>query len=122
MRKLFFLLTLGAFAAALSGLFSGTARAADTIKIGLAAVQSGSDAQIGLTMVQGSQVAIDEWNAKGGVLGRKIESISLDDEGKPDKAVTVAQTLVDDGVVAVPRRDFAACSARPRVGRSVPGQ
>ena len=73
----------------------------DTIKIGLAAVQSGSDAQIGLTMLQGSQIAIDEWNAKGGVLGKQIESISLDDEGNPQKANTVAHNLVDDGVVAV---------------------
>jgi branched-chain amino acid transport system substrate-binding protein len=72
-----------------------------TIKIGLAAVQSGSDAAIGATMLNGAQVAIDEWNAKGGVLGKKIETISLDDEAKPDKAVNVAQSLVDDGVVAV---------------------
>jgi branched-chain amino acid transport system substrate-binding protein len=73
----------------------------DTIKIGLAAVQSGSDAQIGLTMLQGSQIAIDEWNAKGGVLGKQIETLSLDDEGDPQKANTVAHNLVDDGVVAV---------------------
>jgi branched-chain amino acid transport system substrate-binding protein len=67
----------------------------------LAAVQSGGDAQIGATMLHGSQIAIDEWNAKGGVLGKQIETISLDDEGNPQKAVTVAQNLVDDGVVAV---------------------
>jgi branched-chain amino acid transport system substrate-binding protein len=73
----------------------------DTIKIGLAAVQSGSDAQIGATMLYGSQIAIDEWNAKGGVLGKQIETISLDDEANPQKANTVAHNLVDDGVVAV---------------------
>jgi branched-chain amino acid transport system substrate-binding protein len=72
-----------------------------SIKIGLAAVQSGSDAAIGATMLDGAQIAIDEWNAKGGVLGKHIDTISLDDEAKPDKAVNVAQTLVDDGVVAV---------------------
>ncbi|HEY0257522.1 MAG TPA: ABC transporter substrate-binding protein, partial [Candidatus Methylacidiphilales bacterium] len=72
-----------------------------TIKIGLAGAQTGSDGQLGLSMINGSKIAIDEWNAKGGVLGKKIEPISLDDEGKPDQAVTVAQTLVDDGVVAV---------------------
>lgn len=74
---------------------------AATIKIGMAGAQTGSDGQIGLSMLNGSKIAIDEWNAKGGVLGKKIETIALDDEGKPDKAVTVAQTLVDDGVVAV---------------------
>jgi branched-chain amino acid transport system substrate-binding protein len=71
------------------------------INIGMAGAQSGSDAQIGLSMLNGSRVAIDEWNAKGGVLGKKINPIILDDEGKSDKAVNVAQTLVDDGVVAV---------------------
>ena len=73
-------------------------------------MESGSDAQIGGTMLQGSQIAIDEWNAKGGVLGQQIETISLDDEGKPDKAVNVAQTLVDDGVTAVLGHLNSGCS------------
>ena len=80
---------------------AGCQKGSDTIKIGLAAVQSGSDAQIGATMLDGSQIAIDEWNAKGGVLGKQIETISLDDEANPQKANTVAHNLVDDGVVAV---------------------
>jgi branched-chain amino acid transport system substrate-binding protein len=95
------LLLLGAAAALGALALAGCQKQADTIKIGLAAVQTGSDAAIGTTMLNGSQIAVDEWNAKGGVLGKKIETISLDDEGKPDKAVNVAQTLVDDGVVAV---------------------
>ena len=111
MRKLHFLLSLAivfTVGSALTGCQKadqsgpGTPAAPPpSIKIGLAAVESGSDAQIGATMLEGSQIAVDEWNAKGGVLGRKIETISLDDEGKPDKAVNVAQTLVDDGVIAV---------------------
>jgi branched-chain amino acid transport system substrate-binding protein len=79
----------------------GCQKSPDTIKIGLAAVQSGSDAQIGATMLYGSQIAIDEWNAEGGVLGKQIETISLDDEANPQKANTVAHNLVDDGVAAV---------------------
>jgi branched-chain amino acid transport system substrate-binding protein len=115
-RKLHFLLSLTVISiAALTGCSKSsdqaqTTPAASTIKIGLAGVKSGSDAQIGLTMMQGSQVAIDEWNAKGGVLGRQIETITLDDEGKPDKAVNVAQTLVDDGVVAVLGHFNSGCS------------
>ena len=96
-RKLLLLVPL----AAAGALLFGCGKNANTIKIGLAAVKSGSDAAIGATMLDGAQIAIDEWNAKGGVLGKKIETISLDDEAKPDKAVNVAQTLVDDGVVAV---------------------
>lgn len=100
MRKLSLLLSLGVVLI-IGAMLTGCQKNPDTIKIGLAAVQSGSDAQIGLTMLQGSQIAVDEWNAKGGVLGKQIETISLDDEGNAQKANTVAHTLVDDGVVAV---------------------
>jgi branched-chain amino acid transport system substrate-binding protein len=74
---------------------------AATIKIGLAGAQTGSDGEIGLSMLNGSKVAIDEWNAKGGVLGKQIETVVLDDEASGQKAVTVAQSLIDAGVVAV---------------------
>ncbi len=100
MRKLPLFLSL-ALVLVVGAALVGCQKGSDTIKVGLAAVQSGSDAQIGLTMLQGSQIAIDEWNAKGGVLGKKIETIWLDDEGNPQKANTVAHNLVDDGVVAV---------------------
>ena len=120
MRKLPYFLSLAA-AIALGVTLTGCKKASDNgapgaapaqapIKIGLAAVESGPDAQIGSTMLQGSQVAIDEWNAKGGVLGRQIQSISLDDEGKPDKAVNVAQTLVDAGAVAILGHLNSGCS------------
>jgi len=78
-----------------------SAPAGNTIKIGLAGAQTGSDGEIGLNMLNGSLVAIKEWNDKGGVLGKKIETVSLDDEASGQKAVTVAQTLIDSGVVAV---------------------
>jgi len=116
-RKLQLLLSLAIISLAVAALAAcskssdeAKAPAAQPVKIGLAAVQSGSDAQIGATMLQGSQIAVDEWNAKGGVLGRKIETTSLDDEGKPDKAVNVAQTLVDGGVSAVLGHLNSGCS------------
>ena len=80
---------------------SGGPQSAETIKIGLAGAQTGSDGEIGLSMLNGSRVAIDEWNAKGGVLGKKIETVVQDDEASGQKAVTVAQTLVDAGIIAV---------------------
>ncbi len=106
MRKHLFLLSLAAvltLGLALTGCqkSSDAPAAPATIKIGLAGAQTGSDGEIGLSMLNGSKVAIDEWNAKGGVLGKKIETIALDDEASGQKAVTVAQTLLDAGVVAV---------------------
>ncbi|MBL8660325.1 MAG: ABC transporter substrate-binding protein [Rhodospirillales bacterium] len=48
----------------------------------------------------GWQMALDEINAAGGVLGRQIEVVSKDDGGKPADAVTVANELVSrDGAV-----------------------
>jgi len=99
-RKLLFLLPL-ALAVALAGCQKSQEQAPATIKIGLAGAQTGSDGQIGLSMLNGSLVAIDEWNAKGGLLGKKIEPVVLDDEAQAQKAVTVAQSLIDSGVVAV---------------------
>ena len=67
----------------------------------MAGVLTGGDGQIGASMLNGSQIAIDEWNAKGGVLGKQIQVNSLDDGGSGQQAVTTAQTLVDWGAVAV---------------------
>ncbi|MES2307401.1 MAG: branched-chain amino acid ABC transporter substrate-binding protein [Verrucomicrobiota bacterium] len=79
----------------------GCQKSSDTIKIGLAGVMTGSNGQIGSAMIYGSQIAVEEWNEKGGVLGKKIEVVVRDDEGKPDKAVAVAQEISAQGVVAV---------------------
>ncbi len=94
-------LTLTAAVGLASLLIFGCQKPSDTIKIGLAGVQTGPDGQIGSTMFYGSQIAIEEWNEKGGVLSKKIEAISRDDEAKPQQAVAVAQELVASGIVAV---------------------
>jgi branched-chain amino acid transport system substrate-binding protein len=71
------------------------------IRVGLAGPMTGPDGQMGASIIAGSQMAIDEWNARGGVLGKKIVAVTRDDEAKPDKAVTVARDLVANKVVGV---------------------
>jgi branched-chain amino acid transport system substrate-binding protein len=73
------------------------------VKIGLAAAVSGGSAASGEAIKRGLQVAMDEVNAKGGVLGgRKLELVIRDDEGNPAKGVTIARELVErEKVVAV---------------------
>ena len=88
----------------------GCQKKAETIKIGLAGVQTGPDGEIGTAPIRGSQLAIDEWNAKGGVLGLQIETVSRDDEGKANQAVAVAQELVAAGVKAVIGHFNPGCS------------
>ncbi len=91
------------FLALLTGilLFTGCSKKSDTIKIGLAGVMTGPDGQIGSSMFHGSEIAIDEWNERGGVLGKKIEPILRDDEGKPHQAVAVAQEIASQEAAAV---------------------
>ena len=50
---------------------------------------------------QGMQLAADQINAAGGVLGRKLELVIRDDAGKPEDAVRVAGELVTNEKVAV---------------------
>lgn len=98
------------FATTLLVALSGCQKKEDTIKIGLAGVQTGADGEIGTAPIRGSEIAIDEWNAKGGLFGKKLEIVKRDDEGKPDQAVAVANELVAAGVAAVVGHFNSGCS------------
>jgi branched-chain amino acid transport system substrate-binding protein len=83
------------FAAAIAFLlFSFAAQAQDTIKIGLVTALSGQSARAGEAITRGLVIAIDELNAKGGVLGRKFELVRRDDEATPAKGVIAARELL----------------------------
>src|SRR5512132_3999085 len=75
--------------------------AEETIKIGLVTALSGQSARAGEAITRGLQVAIDELNARGGVLGRKFELVRRDDEATPAKGVIAARELVHKEKVAV---------------------
>src|SRR5580658_1098382 len=81
---------------ALAGLLAGSARAAEPIKIGLVAALSGQAAKSGEGIARGLTIAIDEINAKGGLLGgRMLELVRRDDESNPAKGQTAARELID---------------------------
>ena len=87
---------------AVAGLVAGPALAADPVKIGHVAALSGGSAQSGEAITRGLTIAIDEINAKGGVLGgRKLELVQRDDESTPPKGLTAARELVFKEKVAV---------------------
>lgn len=81
---------------ALVGMFSaGAAQAAeDPIKIGGIYMTSGSAATYGKFAQQGLQLALDEINESGGVLGRKMQVQIEDSEGKAAVAIQAARKLV----------------------------
>jgi branched-chain amino acid transport system substrate-binding protein len=76
------------------------ASAQDTIKLGLVAAMSGQSAKSGEAITRGLSLAIDEINAKGGVLGKKVELVSRDDESNPAKGAIAARELVQREKVA----------------------
>lgn len=93
---------IAAAAATLAAALSPLALAADTIKIGLVTALSGQSAQAGEALTRGMSIAIDEINAKGGLLGgRKLELVRRDDEGNPAKGVVAARELIFKEKVAV---------------------
>ncbi len=83
----------------------------EEIKIGGVGPISGEAATFGLSTREGEQMAVDEWNEKGGVLGRKIKLIFEDDKGDPTEAATVYTKLIEqDKVVAIVGTVMSKCS------------
>ena len=90
-----------ASAAVLAAVASDLGAQSAPVKIGLSAAVSGGSAASGEAIKRGLTIAIDEINAKGGVLGgRKLELVVRDDEGNPSKGVTIARELVEREKVA----------------------
>jgi branched-chain amino acid transport system substrate-binding protein len=84
--------------------FLSTALAAvaqDTVKIGVITSVTGAQAAFGEAHKNGYAIALDEINAKGGVLGKKVELDIYDDQSKPDQAVQGVSKLVDQDHVAM---------------------
>ena len=87
-----------------------TKKESNLIRIGAAGQLTGPEAVFGADMLNGVKLAVDEWNAKGGVLGRKIELIPGDDQAEPRQAVAVANKFVNEGVVGVIGHFNSSCS------------
>lgn len=77
------------------------AAADDTFKIAVAGPMTGDGAQQGQYAMIGAEFARDEINAEGGIDGKMIELVAMDDKGDPAEAATVAQRLVDDSSIQV---------------------
>ncbi|MEE8394289.1 MAG: branched-chain amino acid ABC transporter substrate-binding protein [Rhodospirillales bacterium] len=84
-------------AAALS--LTGITTAKADIKIATAGPMTGQYASFGEQMRRGAEMAVADLNAKGGVLGQKLQLSIGDDACDPKEAVAVANTMVSDGVI-----------------------
>jgi branched-chain amino acid transport system substrate-binding protein len=94
--RIFVALVLSAFM-----VFTGTALASDTIKLGVAGAHSGDLASYGIPTVKAAELVVKDVNAKGGILGKQIELLVEDDVCKPEVATNTATKLVSEGVHVV---------------------
>ncbi|MEW9673034.1 ABC transporter substrate-binding protein [Ammoniphilus sp. 3BR4] len=84
-----------------AGSSGSSAESSDVIRIGQIAPFSGNAASFGIWDNNGLMLVVDEVNANGGIQGKKIEVIKMDDQGNPTLAVNAAQKLVNENVSAV---------------------
>jgi branched-chain amino acid transport system substrate-binding protein len=79
-------------------LVSGTAFAQETVKIGYIDPLSGGGASIGEIGLKTYQFIAEELNAKGGILGKKVEIVPFDNKTNPQESLIQAQKAIDSGI------------------------
>lgn len=68
----------------------------DEITLAFVGPQTGDNAEYGKSMKTAAQIAIDEWNEKGGVIGKKIKLVDFDDANSSEQAASIAEKIVGD--------------------------
>jgi len=92
-------LTLGL--AACGGSDDSSSEGSDRLRIGLEAPLSGDLQAAGEGMLNGARLAAHEINARGGLEGKEIEIVPIDDGGDPEIGVPAAQKAIDEGLSGV---------------------
>ncbi|MEK7702894.1 MAG: branched-chain amino acid ABC transporter substrate-binding protein [Nitrospirota bacterium] len=82
-------------------LLSGCQKKAQEIVIGTAGPMTGDQSKLGADVANGVRLAMDEWNEKGGINGVKIRLEIGDDQHDPKQAVSVANKMVNMGIVGM---------------------
>lgn len=81
---------------------NASAPAGDPIKVGEFASLTGKEASFGQMSHHGTELAIDQLNSEGGVLGKKLQLLTEDNQSKAGESKTIARKLISrDGVVAL---------------------
>jgi branched-chain amino acid transport system substrate-binding protein len=71
------------------------AQAPQPIRVGFSSAMSGPSAITGEGVMWGATMAVDEINARGGIMGRRVEVYFGDNKGTPGEAVSAVRKLVD---------------------------
>ena len=85
-----------------SGCTKSSPPTGDTIRVGEVGSMTGSESTFGTSTHHGIELAVKKINAAGGIQGKQIQLISLDDQGKPEEAATATTKLItQEKVVAI---------------------
>jgi branched-chain amino acid transport system substrate-binding protein len=94
------------------GCKGGSQGEGNTLRIGVITSLTGSNAAFGQAHKNGYTIALEEINAKGGLLGKKVELDYYDDQSKPDQAVQGVAKLVDQDHVPIILGAYSSESTR----------
>jgi branched-chain amino acid transport system substrate-binding protein len=94
-----------------TGLAAVPALADDTIKIAFIDPLSGGGASVGEVGLKTFQYLADEINAAGGVNGKTIEIVGLDNKANPQESLIQAQKAADQGIRIITQRNSSAVAA-----------
>ena len=93
-----FRLTHLAVALSTAGLLAVSAAHADTIKIAVVGPTTGPVTQYGDMVKEGIHTAVEQINAAGGVLGKKLETVNIDDGCEPKQGPVAANRVVNEKI------------------------
>ncbi len=85
-----------------------TASNSDEITLAVVGPQTGDNAEYGKTMKTAAQIAVDEWNEKGGVIGKQIKLVDYDDANSSEQAASIAEKIVGDESICAVMGHFAS--------------
>ena len=80
---------------------AGSAASGDTIKVGVLGPMTGDVSVYGLAVINGATLYLDQVNANGGVNGKQLEIITMDEQGDATQAVTCFTKMCDQGITAL---------------------
>ena len=90
-----------AASASTAGSAAGSAASGDTIKVGVLGPMTGDVSVYGLAVINGATLYLEQVNANGGVNGKQLEVITMDEQGDATQAVTCFTKMCDQGITAL---------------------
>ncbi|WIX75525.1 ABC transporter substrate-binding protein [Amycolatopsis carbonis] len=92
---------VGSACSAPGGSSNSSASTSGPIKMAVVNAQSGQLSSLGAWEYKGAKLAVDQWNANGGINGRKIQLDVFDDTGDPTTGTNLARKIASEGYVAM---------------------